>query len=194
MALFPLGMFLFPGEQAGLHIFEPRYKELLADCEQLGITFGLVYEQESKTTTLGSVVRLKEVRKRYPNGELDIVVECIGSIKVFEIYRKLHGKGYPGGRVQLVDLGLEMQPERETLELWLELLPMVDPKRLPRTRLNTPTLSTILKVVKPGTRAKAQIAARKDVESRDKLVRKAIQYTILMHRQEAAVADGFYLN
>ena len=41
LALFPLQLVVFPGESLNLHIFEPRYRQLIEDAEQQGITFGV---------------------------------------------------------------------------------------------------------------------------------------------------------
>ncbi|MEO1628994.1 MAG: LON peptidase substrate-binding domain-containing protein, partial [Bacteroidota bacterium] len=39
--LFPLKLVVYPGEQLNLHIFEPRYKQLIRECEQNKVTFGI---------------------------------------------------------------------------------------------------------------------------------------------------------
>ena len=43
LAMFPLQTFLLPGEEIPLRIFEPRYIELIEDCEKLGMRFGIPY-------------------------------------------------------------------------------------------------------------------------------------------------------
>ena len=46
IGLFPLGIVLLPTEQVPLHIFEPRYRELIAECIEGGQPFGLVYADD----------------------------------------------------------------------------------------------------------------------------------------------------
>lgn len=193
MALFPLGMFLLPGETATLHIFEERYRELLNDCEKLGITFGIPFQHRTSTSNLGSVVRVVEITKRYPSGEANIVVECIGFIRIAEMYATMQNKLYPGGRVTLVDLELDREPATETLALFDELLALLsNGKQRPETAI--PTIGAMLNVVKPETRMKAQIANQGDPELREELLRKAIRYSILLTQQENATESGVYLS
>ena len=41
LALFPLQLIVYPGERLPLHIFEKRYQQLITDCENEGIAFGI---------------------------------------------------------------------------------------------------------------------------------------------------------
>ncbi len=47
LPLFPLAAVLFPGTPLPLHIFEPRYKQMLADIRVTGNLFGLSYFDSS---------------------------------------------------------------------------------------------------------------------------------------------------
>ena len=193
MALFPLGLFLLPGERASLHIFEQRYRELLSDCEKLGITFGIPYQKDTATSNIGSVVRVVEITKRYQSGEADIIVECIGFIRIAEMYATLQGKSYPGGRVQLVELDLDRKPAAATLELFDELLTLLsNGQKRPEDAM--PTIAAILNVVSPEPRLKVQIANQRNPEQQEELLRRAIRYSILLCRQENATESGVYLS
>ena len=55
LPLFPLRLVAFPGEDLNLHIFEPRYKELIQECDEKGITFGLPPFIDDKMQTFGTV-------------------------------------------------------------------------------------------------------------------------------------------
>ncbi len=81
--MFPLSIFPLPGEMIPLHIFEPRYRQLLEDAEVKDIAFGIYYNQASNTEKLGSLVKLESVIKRYQTGESDIIVKCIGIILAY---------------------------------------------------------------------------------------------------------------
>ena len=70
--LFPLQTVFFPGETVPLHIFEERYKALIADCLQEAMTFGIpVYID--KRVSFGTEVQLKEVVNTYADGSMDVV-------------------------------------------------------------------------------------------------------------------------
>jgi Lon protease-like protein len=75
IGLFPLGVVLFPGEQVPLHIFEPRYRELIGECIAEDREFGLVLADEEALRSVGTSAAVVEVVERYPDGRLDIVVE-----------------------------------------------------------------------------------------------------------------------
>jgi Lon protease-like protein len=48
--LFPLGVVLFPGTPQLLHIFEPRYRQMLADCLEGDRRFGLSFAKADPGT------------------------------------------------------------------------------------------------------------------------------------------------
>ena len=70
--MFPLTIFPLPGEMVPLHIFEPRYRQLLQDAEERDISFGIYFNHTLNTEKLGSLVKLESVIKRYDGGESDI--------------------------------------------------------------------------------------------------------------------------
>ena len=53
IGLFPLNLVLVPGEQAPLHVFEPRYRELISECLDFGADFGLVLEDDEGMRDVG---------------------------------------------------------------------------------------------------------------------------------------------
>jgi ATP-dependent Lon protease len=75
IGLFPLGLVLLPTEQIPLHIFEPRYRELIGECLDNEEPFGLVYADDDGVRRIGTLATVVEVTDRYEDGRLDIVVE-----------------------------------------------------------------------------------------------------------------------
>ena len=71
--LFPLGLVLFPGEPVPLHIFEPRYREMVRVCLDGDHAFGIIYASESGLAEVGCTARIHKVVQRYDDGRLDIV-------------------------------------------------------------------------------------------------------------------------
>lgn len=65
--LFPLGVVMFPGAPQLLHIFEPRYRQMLADCLETEQPFGISYVQaregEDPAPEVGEVGCLATVRE-----------------------------------------------------------------------------------------------------------------------------------
>lgn len=73
LPLFPLNLVLFPGEPLPLHIFEPRYRELLADCLAGDQRFGITASIPPVIGALGSVARIRAAQP-LPDGRSNIVV------------------------------------------------------------------------------------------------------------------------
>ncbi|MEZ4700898.1 MAG: LON peptidase substrate-binding domain-containing protein [Rhodothermales bacterium] len=97
--LFPLGMVLYPAEQLSLHIFEPRYREMVADCLETDLPFGIVYTSEGKMAQIGCTARISNVPTRYEDGRMDIVV--VGE-KRFRVRELFDDRAYLQGRVETV--------------------------------------------------------------------------------------------
>jgi Lon protease-like protein len=62
--LFPLRIFLFPGEQTTLHIFEPRYLQLVTECLSNNEYFGIPYQGKTTLSELGSLVKVSSNFKK----------------------------------------------------------------------------------------------------------------------------------
>jgi Lon protease-like protein len=80
--LFPLDVVLFPGAALPLHIFEERYKVMIAECLANRGVFGVVRVQPAGLAVIGSTARVAHVLKRYNDGSLDILCE---GLERFEI-------------------------------------------------------------------------------------------------------------
>lgn len=87
LGLFPLGIVLLPTERVPLHIFEPRYRELIGECIDGQREFGLVYADENGVRELGTRARIDEVLERFDDGRLNIVVQGGERFRVVELTR-----------------------------------------------------------------------------------------------------------
>jgi Lon protease-like protein len=76
LPIFPLSVVLFPGTPLPLHIFEPRYKRMLADCLLADRRFGITPMQQNEAPAQGTVGCVAEVRvnQELPDGRSNIVV------------------------------------------------------------------------------------------------------------------------
>lgn len=88
LPLFPLPMMVLPGEVAGLHIFEPRYREMMTHC-QLSPNpegdFVLQYQEEERSAAFATAVRIVKVIHEHEDGRLDILVEGIRRVEVMDV-------------------------------------------------------------------------------------------------------------
>lgn len=103
LAMFPLELVAFPGEQLSLHIFEQRYQQLIEDCEEGRITFGIP-TYLNKRLEYGTEMELLKVVKRYPSGASDIICKGIRVFKLTDFYNRLNDKLYAGAVVHFLDL------------------------------------------------------------------------------------------
>lgn len=71
--LFPLGLVLMPGMPLPLHIFEERYKIMIAECLAEELEFGIVFMDGTKISSVGCTARILKVLKQYETGEMDII-------------------------------------------------------------------------------------------------------------------------
>jgi len=105
--IFPLAIFPLPGELVPLHIFGPRYRQLLDDAEKGDISFGIFFNHVDNTHKLGSLVKLESVIKRFPGGESDIIVKCIDIFRMESLHRTFKDKLYPGGDIERYQVDLK---------------------------------------------------------------------------------------
>src|SRR6187551_2014182 len=75
IGLFPLGIVLLPTELVPLHIFEPRYRELISECLEEEREFGLVLADDDGIRDVGTRAAVTEVLERFDDGRLNVVVE-----------------------------------------------------------------------------------------------------------------------
>ncbi len=106
LPLFPLQSIFFPGETVPLHIFEERYKQLILDCRDEAITFGIpVYIDNNMQ--FGVEVQLVDVVTTYDNAEMDVVCVARQVFKLQSFESKLEDKLYAGGVVELLEYDYE---------------------------------------------------------------------------------------
>ena len=109
IGLFPLGIVLLPTEQVPLHIFEPRYRELIAECIAREEPFGLVYADDDGVRRTGTLASVVEVVERFDDGRMNIVVEGGERFRLLEL---TEGRSFQTGTVEpLVDLDDPADPE-----------------------------------------------------------------------------------
>lgn len=120
--LFPLNLVAFPGEELNLHIFEPRYIQLIDDCLKENGLFGIPAYVKNKIE-FGTEVEVKEVVKEYEDGRKDIKTVAGRIFRVQSFINPVKGKLYSGGRVEFIntDYSSDSSLQQEILELLSDL-------------------------------------------------------------------------
>jgi Lon protease-like protein len=100
LPLFPLQLVLFPRTALPLHIFEERYKQMVADVLRGKPEFGVVLAGEKGIVNTGCTASIEKVVKTYPDGRMDLIT--IGRRR-FEIILLNDEKSYLRGAVEFFD-------------------------------------------------------------------------------------------
>ena len=111
LPLFPLGIVAFPGELVLLHIFEPRYRQLIAECAESGITFGIVTIVSGGVSSIGTEMKLDRILRTDPSGTTDIATRGLRAFQLKQVQRVVEGKLYSGGLVSFVGIDPKTDPE-----------------------------------------------------------------------------------
>jgi Lon protease-like protein len=97
IGLFPLASVLVPGELMPLHIFEERYKSLVADCRERDGEFALLYSDADGAREVGTTARVVEVLETFDDGRMNIVIQGGEVVRVVGLTR---GRAYLTGNVE----------------------------------------------------------------------------------------------
>jgi Lon protease-like protein len=103
LPLFPLQMIAYPGEVIRLHIFEPRYRQLIGECRDTGSTFGIPPYFQGRLVEYGTEMRLLEIFKTHEGGEMDIAVEGVRAFHLDNFLAEAPHKLYAGGNITPIE-------------------------------------------------------------------------------------------
>ena len=87
LPLFPLDVVLLPGTPLPLHIFEPRYKEMIGECRANNAPFGVIRALDEGIAEMGCTAEIVSVTKEYPDGRVDLIAEGRERFEVLELNR-----------------------------------------------------------------------------------------------------------
>ena len=109
LPLFPLDLVLVPGTTLPLHIFEPRYREMISECLDQKKFFGVVRAKEEGVAEIGCTAEIITVAKKYPDGRMDIVTEGRERFEVIQVNQER-------SFLQAEVLYLQDEPDQSTAE------------------------------------------------------------------------------
>ncbi|MBK9107812.1 MAG: LON peptidase substrate-binding domain-containing protein [Saprospiraceae bacterium] len=113
--VFPLPIVVFPNEELRLHIFEPRYKQLIQDCKETGIIFGILTIYDNRLMEDGCLVKLIEISKLYEDGRMDVRLQSLEKFRKIHFIDHYNNKLYSGAEITTFD-----ESEKGTEELYLK--------------------------------------------------------------------------
>ncbi|HUR37202.1 MAG TPA: LON peptidase substrate-binding domain-containing protein [Terriglobales bacterium] len=131
LALFPLDLVLFPETPLPLHIFEPRYKDMVGECLRERRPFGMLRSNGQKIAQNGCTAEIVDVLRTYPDRRMDILTMGRERFHVLEVNDE---RSFLRGRVEWFDDDLSAdggkvlvaeELKQSTLEMHAELEKLV---------------------------------------------------------------------
>jgi Lon protease-like protein len=190
---FPLSIFLFPGEDMPLRIFEPRYKQLIEDVRTSGDTFAIPYVLNQEIQEFGCEVRLKEVVAENPGGRMVITVQSVSVIKVLSFSKQLEGKLYSGGAVRRTACSdpVESAELKELIRTYIENF---DKEFLHRCDQVEFTRQDVMRALNLPSQDKYRFICMKDGKQKEGYLAGQLRYLRMIRMQETQLGNDFGLN
>ena len=117
LAQFPLELIVFPGEKLPLHIFEPRYIDLVKDCQGEHMHFGITPVIDGRLQEIGTRMELIQTSKVYADGRMDIITRALDRYTIKSFYEKTRKTTYGMAEVQkMQDTGVVNQIDQEKIK------------------------------------------------------------------------------
>ena len=190
---FPLSVFLFPGEDMQLHIFEPRYQQLINEARSLGLTFAIPFVIEQEIQEFGCEVRLKDVVAEKEDGHMVIVVESIAIVQITSYNRQLEGKLYAGGTIRRLPCD-DPVVSKSLLDLIKSYREEYDKEFLSSCSSEPVSRKDLIIALNLTSDEKYQFICMPDAEQREGFLAGQLRYLSMIRKQEALLGDDFGLN
>lgn len=194
IALFPLNVFLLPGDYTQLYIFEERYKQLISDCTNSGKQFGIAFTHKRNQQNLGSLVEVAEILKVYPSGEMDILIRATSLFRLDKFNFQKEGKLYPGGDVHYLE-NIKNTPASAELQVAFKEFLLkgaeINTELLARNDLGLFDIANELGMTDDD---KLEFAEIVNSEERDQYLIQYLRYLQLLELQQNSVYHNIFLN
>jgi hypothetical protein len=193
LPFFPLNVFLFPGEDLPLNIFEPRYMQLINEARNQGITFAIPFIIGKEIQDFGCEVRLKDVVAEKAEGNMVIVVEALSIVEISSYAKQLEGKLYAGGlisRIPCEDPIISM----ELMGLITRYREQFDNQFLSGCMDRTVTRKDLIIALNLSSDEKFKFICMTGAEQREGFLAGQLRYLSMIRSQEALLGDDFGLN
>lgn len=110
LPIFPLELVLLPGVPLPLHIFEPRYKEMIAECLEQKKPFGIVRASSDGVAGIGCTAEIMSITRKYDDGRMDILTR---GVERFEVIQVNHERSFLRAEISVV----EDEPDKPSTEM-----------------------------------------------------------------------------
>ncbi len=192
-AFFPLNVMILPGEKMRLHIFEPRYKQLVNECLANDTTFGIPFVLNSSLMNAGSEVRVVKVISRSENGEMDIEIEGVRMFSLIDFQDPYLGKLYAGGNTTTVENEFISEDE-QLLGFFISFYNSFHGKKLNSKNVESLRVFDLARLVNLNNQQKYELVELKSSRARHSFFMHQMRFLLLIKEQEKKLNNNFLLN
>ncbi|MFH0755771.1 MAG: LON peptidase substrate-binding domain-containing protein [Bacteroidota bacterium] len=193
LPFFPLGVFLFPGEDIPLRIFEPRYKQLIEDIRNTGYTFVIPYIIDQELQEFGCEVSLVEIVAENPGGRMVITVRSVAIVQIISFNKHMEGKLYSGGGIRRMPCS-EPVESKELKELIANYTEFIDKDFLNYCEHTGITRQDVMKALNLPSDDKFKFVCMPDWRQKERYLAGQLRYMRMIRNQETLLGNDFGLN
>jgi len=191
--MFPLNVVLLPGETKTLHIFEERYKELVADCIANEAHFGIPFVHQKKMGNYGIEVKITKIIKTHDNGEMDIAIEGVSVFKILEFSSVLHPKLYGAAMIEHED-DTNLKPSAALQDLTREYMWISQQNALPIDAFDNSSLYSIARLLDLSSMEKYELIKSNSMREKEGILKSKIRLFTHLIKTESDLQQKFILN
>jgi Lon protease-like protein len=191
--MFPLNMVLLPGETKTLHIYEERYKQLVADCVANEAHFGIPFVHQKAVGKYGIEVKINHVIKTYDNGEMDILIEGVRVFKMVEFSSVLSPKLYGAG---IISQEQEINSKASSIlqELTKEYLWLAQRSTVEEDAFDNANVYSIARLLDFSSPEKYELIKAATPEEKESLLKSKIRLFMHLIKTEHELQAKFIMN
>ena len=193
LPFFPLGVFLLPGEDLPLRIFEPRYLQLIDDASEEGFTFVIPYAKNDEVMEYGCEVKLQQVVAESQQGQKVITVESVSVVRINNYTTTMAGKLYPGGNVDCLPPATPVK-SKKLVDMVMKYTKDFDKDFLKVTEGEVLCYYDVLRSLNLSSEDKFKFVTQQHDNLREKFLIKHIEFLMLIRKQELKLNNDFHLN
>ncbi len=193
IAFFPLNVCLLPGEDLPLRIFEPRYKQLVDDCEKNKLNFGIPFKLKNQIQSFGTEVKLKQIVAKNSQGEMVILVEGVSNFEMLSFKDPAENKLYASGKVKEIKNDREIS-DPAFIRMIIHYSENLDPDFLKDIKGNSIKLNDIATALNLSSEDKYKYISTKGLNEKEKFLKAQMSILLKLREQEKLLNDDYYLN
>ena len=193
LPMFPLNIVLIPGETRVLHIFEDRYRELVADCVMNQANFGIPYIKGDQLADYGIEVSISKIIQEHADGEMDIEIKAIQPFKILKYTSVLKPKLYGAAYIEEYE-GDTTSNRYKLFRSFKKLIKAAKGKEIPVETLTNVSVYKVAHLLDLTNDEKLQLIAFGTIKEKEDFLIAKIKLYMHMLKLEKEIKGNFRLN